>query len=365
MALAVQGALGVPPWHNPRMGDAELWLWHLMHDPIRSNPWSLGVSVLFAVLIVMATAGPLIGWAIDRRTARQETEAGDVKLFHRGDGMEHEAEHVNGRDPRASSPDPAYETLAQPADDPVPSPDPVTDSGVHAAPQRSPAVLSGHKVQCAGCRGYGFVIVSTRDLLIESKALLDDAGEVIVKEFYTRLLRAAPDLASLFPADLLAEQQPVVEDGSHDLPDEAKHEGLLPDFRAAAAAKRKTGKEQREKLLGALLALATLYDPDDEASMEKLTNALQAFGRSHASFARPDGSERGATLDEYAAVKGALFGTLVTTAGPAWKHAYTMAWSEAYDFAAVTMLAEQYRTVSAVARMPRRSAEQPLRSNLT
>lgn len=169
------------------------------------------------------------------------------------------------------------------------------------------------------------MIVSTRDLLRESVALV---GDKVVAEFYRRLLDAAPGLGVLFPSDLLT----------------------------ADAI-----KGQREKLLSALTALAHLYDPDDQTSMDRLTGALKAFGRSHASFDRGDGSQRGATFDEYAAVKAALLDTLADAAGRAWNLAYSDAWSEAYDFAAVTMLAEQYATIPAIARQPRTSAEQPLR----
>jgi hemoglobin-like flavoprotein len=267
-----------------------------------------------------------------------------MKLFGNDDGKTTAQDLTPSVNGRGEATDPGAIAFADtgeirrvqdaPAEEPAyfaEEPTPVTDSGVHAVPElrRDPSVIYGHKVDCHECAGRGYVIVSTRDLLRESKALLDDAGPVIVVEFYTRLVHAAPELAYLFPADLLTE-------------DNIKH--------------------QREKLLNALKALATLYDPDDDASMEKLTNALQSFGRSHADFARRDGSRRGATFDEYFAVKQALFATMANAAGSAWKIAYAFAWSEAYDFAAVTMLAEQHRTVSDVARMPRRSAEEPLRS---
>lgn len=218
-------------------------------------------------------------------------------------------------------------------DDPDPSvtqPISPSDSGVHALPDpvRDPSVLFGHKVDCEACSGHGYVIVSTRDLLRESSGLLDDSGAEIVRDFYGRLLDHAPELAALFPADLLTDD---------------------------------AIKGQREKLLGALKSLASLYDPDNPEAMQRLTTALQAFGRSHADFQRPDGSRRGATFDEYAAVKLALFETLRQAAGAAWKPAYGDAWAEAYDFAAVTMLAEQYRTVVTIPRQPRQSASEPLR----
>jgi len=202
----------------------------------------------------------------------------------------------------------------------------VEDSGVHALPE--PSIVLGHKVECGECRGTGYLIMSTNDLLKESLALVTD-GDGLVREFYSRLLTAAPDLAALFPPDLLTAAAPgrpeVVSDGS----------ALRP------APTR--GARQRDKLLGALIALADLYDTDSDEKMGKLDTALRAFGRSHAAFHRPDGRVLGATFDEYAAVKAALFATLADTAGSAWASEYTAAWSEAYDFAAVTMMHEQHR----------------------
>jgi hemoglobin-like flavoprotein len=113
------------------------------------------------------------------------------------------------------------------------------------------------------------------------------------------------------------------------------------------------GAQQREKLLAALAALADLYDPDDDEKMERLDRALASFGRSHAAFARKDGTVRGATWEEYGAVKEALFATLVTAAGEKWKAEYTESWSQAYDYAAAVMVAEQYRSGFAAPRFPR------------
>lgn len=363
------------------MGDVEGWLWHLFNDPVRDNPWSLGLLILMSAVTVAGMAVPTLIAVRDGRKMREERER-DMKIFSgKGDEGDPRYDTEDGRhalpgDPRTgtstglggSGGEAATVTFINDGEDgsgpagsafvtethtttdgavtsirPLvgvnagaqrtpektpPAPDPVADSGVHAMPERSPAVLSGHKVSCTECRGYGYVIMSTRDVLQQVKPLLDEAGPMVVREFYTRLLHAAPGLATLFPADLLTDD---------------------------------SIKKQREKLLGALKALIMLYDPDDDVSMEKLTTALRSFGRSHASFDRQDGSSRGATFDEYGAVKAALFGTLHDAAGPEWKPEFDPALSEAFDFAAVTMLAEQYATVTAIARQPRQSAAEPLR----
>jgi hemoglobin-like flavoprotein len=133
------------------------------------------------------------------------------------------------------------------------------------------------------------------DYLRESIALLGDQGDAVVRQFYTTLFRSAPDLVSLFPGN------PTEGDLGAD------HKGA----------------RQRELLLAALVALSDLYDPDDADRMQRLDTALGSFGRKHASFARPNGTIQGATLDEYKAVKDALFATLVSAAGNAWRRTTT------------------------------------------
>lgn len=163
------------------------------------------------------------------------------------------------------------------------------------------------------------------DFLTESIALLGDEGDEVVRLFYSSLLRAQPQLLTLFPGD------PTQGDFGSD------HKGAV----------------QRDRLLKALIALANMYDPADPAKMASLDQALASFGRAHASFARQDGSVRGATLDEYAAVKDALFSTLVRVAGRKWIPEYTEAWSQAYDYAAAVMLTEQFRSGFTAPRFPR------------
>lgn len=210
-------------------------------------------------------------------------------------------------------------------DEPVAFPiDPVSDSGVHALEVMTPAA-DVHHVECPHCGGMGAIVKSTTELLRESlrAATAGRDGDAIVRDFYARLLDTAPDLAPLFPADL-----------------------TTGDALSAGAT-------QRDRLLKALLALADLYVPGDAEKMDRLTTAVRAFGRSHAAFSRPDGTVRGASLEEYAAVKLALFAALKDAIGDGWVPAFGYAWSQAYDFAAAEMMAEQHRSGFTFPRQPR------------
>lgn len=224
------------------------------------------------------------------------------------------------------------------------------DSGVHAMP-----IIQAERQTCPACKGTGYM-PSQNDLLRESIALVGDGGDMVVKEFYTRLLQAAPDLASLFPPDLLIDAKTPDWEGYSD---EGKREmlvraGLIGENDPLPADPPvRDGRKQRDRLLGALVALSQSYDRTDFAAMNRLDIALASFGRHHAAFARPDGTVSGATLEEYAAVKAVLFATLIDAAGEAWKPEYTAAWSDAYDYAAGVMMAEQRRTEMLVPRMPR------------
>lgn len=190
-----------------------------------------------------------------------------------------------------------------------------------AAPQ---PIISQTRTDCEHCGGRGFM-PGINDLLTESVALLGDEGDEVIRMFYSSLLRAHPQLMTLFPGD------PTQGDFGSD------HKGAV----------------QRDRLLKALTALAGLYDPSSPAKMDHLDQALASFGRSHAAFTRQDGTIKGATLEEYAAVKEALFSTLVAAAGAQWKPEYTEAWSQAYDYATAVMLAEQFRSGFSAPRFPR------------
>jgi hemoglobin-like flavoprotein len=165
--------------------------------------------------------------------------------------------------------------------------------------------------------------LTTNDLLRESIGLLGDAGDEVMALFYRNLLDAARYLTPLFPPDLTDEQSTG------------------------------PGRMQRDKLLGALVAVSQTYDPDRPEQMEILDRHLETFGRSHAAFDRGNGRIQGATLAEYNAVKVVLFNTLHDVAGDAWLPEYDDVWSEAYDYAAGAMLFHGMRSGFTSARYAR------------
>lgn len=186
-------------------------------------------------------------------------------------------------------------------------------------------LISPTRIDCEHCKGVGYV-PGINDWLVESAALIGDRGDEVVRLFYTNLLTAHPELAYLFPPDITE---------------------------ITMATRNEQGLSQRDKLLQAIVALSELYDPGVPGKMDRLDGALARFGRAHAAFVRQDGTTWGATLEEYAAVKDALFSTLVRVAGELWRPEYTSAWSQAYDYAAAVMLAEQFRSGFTAPRFPR------------
>jgi hemoglobin-like flavoprotein len=173
--------------------------------------------------------------------------------------------------------------------------------------------------------------MTTSDFLRESITLVEGKADEVARLFYARLLDVAPHLAPLFPRDLVdpdSPQNPVFDDLAGEVP-------------------AKTGRQQRDLLVGALVALGSTYDPHDREKMDALRTALSAYGRSHSAFQRPDGTVQGATLDEYAAVKSILLPTLAEVAGDGWLPVYSAAWAEAYDFAAGHMLVAAFEAAFA------------------
>lgn len=214
-------------------------------------------------------------------------------------------------------PSPATEDIDLPLDDPI------AVTGSHALPDDDTTL--GYRVACTDCDGKGYIMVSVTDLLGEVVALVPaGAGPDVVLAFYTHLLDIAPELVELFPEDLLG-----------------------PD----------AIKGQREKLWNALVDLFTRYRPTDPESMAALDTALAAWGRLHANFARSDGTIRGATDNEYKAVKAVLLATLRTVAGEHWKDVYDLAVAEAYDYAWSGMWFAQLRTEMTMPRYPRPSSD--------
>lgn len=278
------------------------WLYRLLNEPMADNGWSLALVIVGA----MAAVTPLVVMMV--RDRRRTTETKGILMDRK-----EETETTTGRGFAAQVTDaePAGEEARWAAEG-IP---PVGDSS-----SRIPApMISITRQDCVHCGGRGFM-PGISDLLQESIELFAD-GDGLVKRFYSALFQRAPELAALFP------RNPATDDGV----------------------------SQREKLLAALVALARLYDPADEEKTAHLDQALKAFGRSHAAFVRKGGITRGATLEEYAAVKDALFTTMIRVAAEHWRPEYGEAWSQAYDYAASVMLAEQFRSGFTAPRFPRAS----------
>lgn len=242
--------------------------------------------------------------------------------------------HATEQVRRAGLPNPAGDTAVPDITDTNPvttthedDPNPVTDSGVHAL-ENDDYVMPTIRVGCPTC-GTGHIDRTVNELLRESVALIPvDGGDMVIKEFYTRLLHTAPWLGSLFPRDLLTA---------------ATQDGASP------------GAMQRDKLLNAITGLAELYGAS-RADMEHLTSLLLQWGRSHAAFARPDGTVRGATAAEYELVGAIFIRTFTDVAGGQWKPEYEQAWKEAYDDASLAMRWGQRESAMTAPRYPRRDA---------
>lgn len=360
--------------------DVDEWLSHLFNDPIRENWWALGLVVGLVVLSIAGVATLLVGVWQDRRRAvqwRRNRGDGTVNASDRSnaedtieqarvqddgnpDGaysyVETPQQQKERRDRQAhrrhDAPDGttgtatalnlppdesqwvtlgvteqgrAYEPGDEASTAELPNPEPLANTGAgqdgdisEPAPDESGAInTEPGRPTCPTCRGRGYV-PTTNDLLRESIALVADGGDVVVREFYTRLLHAAPDLAALFPPDLLT---------------------------ASTGDELSDGYGQRNRLLGALVSLSQFYNPADAQGMARLNVVLTSWGGRHAAFLRPDGTVRGATLAEYEAVKQVLFGTLVAAAGDRWHPEYTAAWDEAYEHAAKGMIAGEYALI--------------------
>jgi hemoglobin-like flavoprotein len=285
------------PWHELGFSDGHGGMWRRQREP---DPSELAETVSIEKddpMTTDASSPDPIRYDSDfyGQAARHEDEQGDSTPLHTA---------TASVSPAAGG-SPSWEGPPQPWKSP--------------ADQTPQPADSDDRQDCPHCRGTGKVL-SVNDLLRESIGLLDGNEDAVIREFYARLLTAAPDLAPLFPRDLLAE-------------DEIDH--------------------QRDRLLAAIVALAKHYDPDNDEAMATLDTALASYGRAHSAFRRPDGSVRGATLEEYVAVKSTLFSTLHDAAGAAWLDEYDGPWSEAYDYAAIRMLSAQLDTPQRFGRFPR------------
>lgn len=170
--------------------------------------------------------------------------------------------------------------------------------------------------RCHACRGTGEEL-TVNDLLQESIALVEGHSDEFVRRFYAHLLHVAPYLTELFPPDLIDPMSPAPGKGG------------------------RTGRGQRDKLAGALLTAAKLYDPTDLEAMGKLDAALKQMGERHAAFERSDGTDDGARPEEYDAVGTILMATLHDAAGGHWLPEYDPAWKVCYHHLKTRMLNAQ------------------------
>jgi hemoglobin-like flavoprotein len=116
--------------------------------------------------------------------------------------------------------------------------------------------------------------------------LLAPRGDELMDEFYSRLFAAAPALRDLFPADL---------------------------------------KRQKTMLLATLVLLRkSLRD------LDAIAPKLRELGARHVAYrARPE---------HYPLVGGVLIAAMAAIAGDAWTQEYELAWSDAFELVAATML---------------------------
>lgn len=164
-------------------------------------------------------------------------------------------------------------------------------------------------VECAGCHGHGKVRMSVHDLLSESIGLIADNPDPVIVRFYSRLFQADPNLAAIFPPDLLS---------------------------APAHAEGSKGARQRDQLVGALVKVATLFGAGHREEAE-LDAYLRQAGRSHAAIEWPDGRVGPPLRRHWEAVRTALFDTLHAVAGTKWREEYDTVWDEAYEHAETEM----------------------------
>ncbi len=153
--------------------------------------------------------------------------------------------------------------------------------------------------------------------LVDAAGKPTAVGAALVLDFYGRLLGAGGEaLARRFPQDLLD----------------------------ANAALDGAGAKQRDRLLQAVLAVATLWDPGNEERMRSLDAALDAMASQH--------TKHGATLQEYALVEETLRGVFESYARTAqiprsiWKRAYEPALRRALTYTSGRMMCGESKAVA-------------------
>jgi hemoglobin-like flavoprotein len=203
--------------------------------------------------------------------------------------------------------------------------DPFTDTGSHHLNDTNTPGVMTHTATCPTCAGTGTVTRTVSDLLRDVVDLIGDRGDDVIREFYRRLLSAAPTLTPLFPEDLIT---------------------------AVTGDKDSPGALQRDRLLQALLAVADLYGAGDDA-MTRLDAAITSMGNRHAAFARPDGTVQGATEEEYDAVIAVFLGLCRDAFTDAFTDDHHAVWKDALRYVKTGMLWAQWHSEMTFPRMPR------------
>jgi hemoglobin-like flavoprotein len=127
--------------------------------------------------------------------------------------------------------------------------------------------------------------------------LVAPRGDELMDEFYSRLFAAAPAVRPLFPDDL---------------------------------------RRQKTMLLAALvLVRKSLRD------LDAIAPTLRSLGARHVAY--------GAKPEHYPLVGGALIAAMATVAGDGWTLEYELAWNDAFELVAATMLEGAERAVLDVA----------------
>lgn len=161
--------------------------------------------------------------------------------------------------------------------------------------------------------------------LVDEAGRPTGVGRALVLDFYGNLLRAAPALRPLFPADILE----------------------------ATNALDSRGLKQRESLLGAILAMVSLFNPGDAERLEKLDAALTGMGQSHTRWDPP------AMIEEYGAVTKVLLDVFRNYAQTSnvpqrvWEKAYRPALRRSLEYVSGTMLRAQALHGAAQDSLPR------------
>jgi hemoglobin-like flavoprotein len=210
-------------------------------------------------------------------------------------------------------------------------------------PRLPKPIVSAIGEECPHC---GHKMPGIKELLEESAGWITDMDAVVVA-FYNQMLDMAH--ADAVNASLaLGRSREQAELDGQDAVDDLDF--IFPkDLLTAAAGEDSRGAGQRDKLAKALVALATTFDPGNPDKMTRLDNVIKSMGHRHAAFERRNGTIQGATLEEYALAKRALFAVL-STLGDRLTAAHAEAWSQAYDYTAAGMMQVQITSGATAAR---------------